>query len=106
MSIGMLLSQETTTWVAALQVLIQTQKTLPFSPCILPSHFTIGNPVEKVRICEAIWSIATTMGWDKRFGCNYSLLQGASFLGLPIGVLAVNNAQGASSSFRRNPVGQ
>jgi hypothetical protein len=29
-------SQETTTWVAALQVLIQTQKTLPFSPRISP----------------------------------------------------------------------
>ncbi len=35
-SIGILPSQETTTWVAALQVLIRTQKTLPFSPRISP----------------------------------------------------------------------
>ncbi len=35
-SIGILPSQETTTWVAALQVLIRTQKTLPFSPPISP----------------------------------------------------------------------
>jgi hypothetical protein len=34
--IGILPSQETTTWVAALQVLIRTQKTLLFSPRISP----------------------------------------------------------------------
>jgi hypothetical protein len=35
------------------------------------------------------------MGWHKRFGPNCSLLQGASFLGLPFRVLAVDIPQRA-----------
>jgi hypothetical protein len=93
-SIGNLPSQETTTWVAALQVFIQTQKTLPFSPAFHRWQSYGEGENSRGRRTD-VRSIATTMGRHKRFRPDGSLLQGASFLGLSFEALTVNHPQGA-----------
>ena len=105
-SIGILPSQEITTWVVALQVLIPTPQTLRFFHLIslLEIPWNILEFVRRYTSCTG--ASAKQMGWYQRFPPNCYLLQATSFGGLPFGLLEGDDPKGTRICFLRNSVAE